>query len=214
MRWELRKMSKLKSKDLFELTVVIVIYLVAYKFSNFYHFTNPTEVPFSSIDQFWSFNPHWIWIYLSSYFAVPIFYLLYFKDHAKKSFIISFLFLSLGSCTFFFFFPTFIPRENFLPADLNPVYKIIFELLHQADEKTNCLPSLHVSTAFLCAWFILKTKRKYFIPFLIYAVLVSISTMTVKQHYFYDVLFGFLASVLSIWPIWIYRKDSISSQTA
>lgn len=60
----------------------------------------------------------------------------------------------------------------------------------------NSFPSLHVTYAFLC-YFVLHEYRPRLAP--LYgglAVLISLSTLTFKQHYISDVAAGFLLAVL------------------
>ena len=73
----------------------------------------------------------------------------------------------------------------------------------------NHAPSLHVAYVFTIAWI---TGRQYgrcmFILLLIWAVIVSISTMLVHEHHFICVLSGFalfVFSMITVYP-WLQRK--------
>ena len=55
----------------------------------------------------------------------------------------------------------------------------------------NCFPSLHVTGAFL-SYFVVKKFKPSLENFLfVLAILISISTLTFKQHYILDVFAGF-----------------------
>ncbi|MAZ50075.1 MAG: hypothetical protein CME65_16045 [Halobacteriovoraceae bacterium] len=191
-----------KIKDILTL---LTFYAVLYKSANYIFIGEATEIKPTFIDRFWSFNPHWIWIYLSSFITVPLSY--YFWFHKKREdFIFSFGLLTFTSFLIFVFYPTYIPRSHYLPDDMSPLYELIFQTLHTADGVTNCLPSLHVSTAFFVAWWSYDIKKIYFPYFLVYAIAVTISTMTVKQHYFYDGLGGFILSLLIVFGWRYFRK--------
>lgn len=192
-----------KTKDIITL---FSFYALLYKSANYIYIGEPTKIPFTEVDQFWSFNPHWVWIYLSSFITLPLAYHLWFFKK-RKDFLMSFGLLTVASFLIFVFFPTYIPRENYLPTDLNLVYQFVFKALHTADGVTNCLPSLHVSTAFFAAWWSYDIKRESFPLFFVYATMVAISTMTVKQHYFYDALAGFVLSLI-IFGGWYLVKIS------
>lgn len=182
------------------------IYMVCYKFTNFIFIGEPHLIPATAIDHFFGFNPHWIWIYLSSFLSVPLCYLLLFYKE-KRRFLSCFIFLTLSSCSIYFIFPTYVPRSSFIPPNFYQPYDFIFRSLHQADGITNCLPSLHVSTAFLCTWLAFKHHPKVAKLLFVYSTLVAISTMTVKQHYFWDVLTGFLMSLIAMAPLIISRRQ-------
>ncbi|MBI2338840.1 MAG: phosphatase PAP2 family protein [Deltaproteobacteria bacterium] len=63
----------------------------------------------------------------------------------------------------------------------------------------NCLPSLHVTYAFL-SYFAIHAYRPRLAPwFLFLAVVISLSTMTFKQHYAADVAAGILTALLMKW---------------
>jgi membrane-associated phospholipid phosphatase len=67
------------------------------------------------------------------------------------------------------------------------------------DAPANCLPSLHVSSCFissLCFW---SESRKKAIALSLWSVVVSISTMTTKQHYFIDVWTAALLTAAAYW---------------
>ncbi len=73
----------------------------------------------------------------------------------------------------------------------------------------NHAPSLHVAYVFTIAWI---TGRQYgrcmFMLLLIWAVIVSISTMLVHEHHFICVLSGFalfVFSMITVYP-WLQRK--------
>ncbi len=60
----------------------------------------------------------------------------------------------------------------------------------------NCFPSLHVTYALLCYFAIRAFRPKYSTIFGIIAVLITLSTMTFKQHYLADVVAGILLACL------------------
>ena len=71
--------------------------------------------------------------------------------------------------------------------------------MHQIDEPWNAWPSLHVLQSLLIVlaiqrWF---PESKWMKPLWIAWALLIISTMTTKQHYFFDVITGLIAGYLS-----------------
>jgi len=129
-----------------------------------------------------------------------------FKKH------LYFMIISFGAALVFCFFvpnaqplrPEVMPRDNFFT-------KIIAEL-YKADTPTNVFPSMHVigSIAGAAACLNCEKLRKLRAVWIIPAVLISLSTVFIKQHSIIDV-FGAIAVCVPLW-IWLYggreRKKS------
>jgi membrane-associated phospholipid phosphatase len=121
-------------------------------------------------------------------------------------------FITIGSACFlaFLILPTTYPRPPLTPHfDL---LNLPLQIVHQLDAPTNCLPSLHVGYAFLSALFVLKQNRLVGNLTIIWAMLVSLSTLTTKQHYVWDVVVGYaLARLIFLFVDRKFRsKDSRS----
>ena len=74
-------------------------------------------------------------------------------------------------------------------------------LCYTLDKPTTCFPSLHVATSVLGALIVHKIDRTLGRPLLVLAVLISASTMLVKQHFFADVVAGLLLSGSVYWAV-------------
>jgi membrane-associated phospholipid phosphatase len=104
----------------------------------------------------------------------------------------------------FVIYPVTFPRHNY------PVLGNSFSdwgltfLRTYMDAPANCLPSLHVSSCFissLCFW---SESRKKAVLLCLWSAVVSISTMTTKQHYFIDVWTAALLTSAAYW-FFFYR---------
>ena len=86
------------------------------------------------------------------------------------------------------------PVEYHLRPDVDPdlgwAYLLV-DFYYWMDKPYNCFPSLHVSNAFLVAFFMQKYRRGLGWILHPMAVLVAISVVMVKQHYIADVAAGF-----------------------
>tara|TARA_B100001971_G_scaffold37960_1_gene32960 strand:- start:1157 stop:1771 length:615 start_codon:yes stop_codon:yes gene_type:complete len=195
-------------KNILEIIPSILIYAVLYLIANKVQLITPTKVPMTYGDELFQFNPHWVLIYFSSYISIPMAYLLLFYQNGRM-FIRSFLSLTFLSFFVFMLFPTIVSRSDFQSVGMNPIYQFLFNILHSADSPTNCIPSLHVSTAFLIFYLSFSYKNKLLIMgTLIYAILVSLSTLYVKQHLLLDVYTGFLAaSVIALLNYYWEKKN-------
>jgi membrane-associated phospholipid phosphatase len=85
--------------------------------------------------------------------------------------------------------PTDLPVDSFSSWGL--------ALCYYVDLPTNCFPSLHVAFSFLGALVVRRADRVFGTILVGLAVLVSVSTMLVKQHYFADVAAGLALAVVA-----------------
>ena len=77
------------------------------------------------------------------------------------------------------------------------VWKPVIDILVSVDAPGNTCPSLHVSTSLYLSW-VLK-DRKYGLGWVIWGVLLSLSTLTLKQHYVWDWVGGFILASTTLW---------------
>lgn len=87
----------------------------------------------------------------------------------------------------FLLYPTALPRpesvgEGFLAGSLGVVYSL--------DPPQNCFPSLHVAWAFVAALTSYRVHRGVGLAALVWAAIISVSTLYTKQHYVVDVIGG------------------------
>ena len=93
---------------------------------------------------------------------------------------------ALSFCVFFFY-PTTLPRPL---VDAEGLTAQAFQFLYSVDTASNCFPSLHVALACLAALGIAEERARLATFAIFWAGLISLSTMTTKQHYFADVVAG------------------------
>jgi membrane-associated phospholipid phosphatase len=132
--------------------------------------------------------------------------ILYFR--LRRESVDRFLFVYLSGAllaySLFPFFPSQPPRIAFAGAD-DPSYngwirQLNLYTLENTTIHSAVFPSAHVSSAFAAAWamFLLIPERKLIgLGLLIYAVVVSISTIYGRYHYAADVVGGFGVSLIA-----------------
>ena len=171
--------------------IICIVYVCCYAFLNNIVFFSPTELFLFNFEKQIPLMPNFIWIYLSVAIMVPMVFFFTKDNFLAKKFIWSFNVLIATSFICFLFFPTIYPRHN---------YPTNSEILHffwvNLDQPVCCFPSLHVGGAILAAvvsWY----QRKFY--YIVWAILIAISTLTLKQHYFIDVMAGSSIAIISFY---------------
>ncbi|MCC6277267.1 MAG: phosphatase PAP2 family protein [Oligoflexia bacterium] len=132
-------------------------------------------------------------IYLTVY-PFPLLAILYVTDPAMiKRMMFTFFGASNVAFVFFVFFPVTIVRPEFEAFRL---IDLPLKFIYVLDQPINCFPSLHVTYAFLTAFFVADARRDLAWRVLVWAIIISISTLTVKQHYAWDVIAGYFLARL------------------
>ena len=99
---------------------------------------------------------------------------------------------------FYAFLPAFYPRAAYTEASLSG---LLVELTRAIDGANNTFPSGHVTFAWLLVFFIGITnfaKKHNWVQFvyIVWACLISISTLVLKQHFIVDVFSGICLAIL------------------
>lgn len=189
-------------------TKVKAKYLFLFGILNFtFYFLIQAFISHNSYDLLTSFDlqipllPSFIWIYSSliPVFIVTMLCLLKPKKvflSALSSFFIASIILS--SC--YVLMPTHYPRDLW-QVDDNTISGQLLEITRTIDSPGNCLPSGHNTFAWLLVLFVCASncvkQHGWLKPaFFIWGVLISVSTLVLKQHYIADVVSGVALALL------------------
>jgi membrane-associated phospholipid phosphatase len=171
-----------------------------YLLTNRWHLFPPTTVQKTWIDTGLPFIPTSVVIY-TSYFMTIISVFVLEDDQAQLDrYCLALLGLNIFCNVIFVFYPTtYDARPPLVASSLNSLSWWIdaqFRFIYFFDSPANCFPSLHVANSFLATlqWFRRYPRRFAF--FLAWTLLICLSTLTTKQHYFYDLLSGLGAALL------------------
>ena len=149
-----------------------------------------------SFDHVIPFVPEFVWIYHT---LLPVIVITMFSFVTKKKVFLSaftaYMIASVMLSAFYISFPSFYPRENF--TDPSSISGFLVELTRTIDGANNTFPSGHVTFAWILAFFINLTQRAkkhtlIRVAYYTWAILISFSTLTLKQHFIVDVLSGVL----------------------
>ena len=144
----------------------------------------PFVIPYVSLRPF---------IYLSA-----VLFLL-FRTRIYRSAAASMILVLVVSYAFYAFLQTFIDRPAIGGDDL---FSRMIRDVYASDQPYNDFPSLHASLSTIFAIHWLRVDRRLGVPIAIWAALIVLSTVFVKQHYVPDVVAGVvLASVASWWSL-------------
>ena len=101
---------------------------------------------------------------------------------------------------FFFLLPTTIIslREEVAAVvpEMSSMWRWQFELTHNADGPYNCFPSLHITNCVVVALVHWRGPWRYWM--LGWVALIAVSTLTTRQHFFYDIPAGIAVAVCGV----------------
>lgn len=152
----------------------------------------------TDVDIIIPFVPEFIWVYHT---LIPVFFITTVLMIEKKNVFFSAMFsvfiASVIMIAFYTFFPVFYPRDGHTEASLSG---LMVELTRTIDGANNTFPSAHVTFSWLLAFFAgmsaYAKKNRWIKPvYLSWALLISISTVTLKQHFIVDVFSGMVLAM-------------------
>jgi membrane-associated phospholipid phosphatase len=188
-----------KAKYVFAWLIItsLVYFSVQAVVSDTYSFLSP-------FDEAIPFLPGFIWIYHT---LIPVIVgTAIFSLRRRRAFfntIVALTFSMAALTCFHLAFPSYYPRQElFLDAD-SSVSLWLVSTTRQFDAACNTFPSGHVTFSWImyfCARLSDNIRRtsKLIYVYLFWAVLISISTLVLKQHYIFDVASGIILAYISM----------------
>lgn len=152
--------------------------------------------------------PEWVVIYVLAFFLWGMGLVMAMREDREKCYKMfsGVMIAELICCAFFICLPSCVVRPEIVVDD---VFSWALSVIYTTDTPTNCFPSMHCMFAYmafrqsLCC----RVGRGTRVFCGVFAVLVFLSTLFVKQHVVVDVFggvfFGELAFLLGRWlPLW------------
>ena len=149
--------------------------------------------PELALDRAVPLQPAWTPVYLSMWLFSLLPVVLVRGVELRRRTILSYITTVITAYIVFLIYPTAAPRPVEVPSDGAIAWSL--RTLYALDPPYNCFPSLHVAYAFLAALSTYRVRRGLGIVALLWAVVIAISTLFIKQHYVADVIAGALLAV-------------------
>jgi len=149
-------------------------------------------VPELALDRAIPLEPAWMPVYISLW-VFSFLPLVVVRGVARRGTILAYITTAIAAYVGFLMFPASAPRPDVVPGD--GVLAWGLRTLYALDPPYNCFPSLHVAYSFLAAQSAYGAHRGFGVMALLWAVLVGISTLFIKQHYVADVVAGALLAL-------------------
>jgi len=167
-----------------------------------------------AIDDLIPFSKGFIFTYVSWFFFLA-WTVLYTGVHDIPSFVRFHRYMILTGGIAFLFFVFYPSAEYMRPETVtgNDPASLLIRLIYAADTPTNILPSGHVLFAFGVALTVLSSSRPklrkgwFRAAVLLQALIISASTMLIKQHSILDVLAA-VPFILLGWALFFRRKKT------
>ena len=146
----------------------------------------------TEIDKLIPFVPQFVWVYHT---IVPILLftaiVLIQRKDVFLSMITALIVAGLTMSVFYVVFPSFYPREPIGDYSLSAA---LVEMTRMVDGPSNTFPSGHVTFSWILVFFVSLSEqaRKFRWAYLLWAVLITTSTLVLKQHFIVDAISGIL----------------------
>lgn len=189
----------------------VFTHVVVYSLAN--HFPGGTvrQLELTAVDRAVPFWPWTVFLYFSDYLLIFVAFQGCRSRISAARFLGTELVIIGFSVLVHWSLPVSFPRELYpLPGDLAVMPRHAMELLRAFDRQTSCLPSLHVAGAIAAALMIRREQPRSFPWLFAWALLVTLSTLTTKQHYLFDVLAG--AAVAALASLLVQRFVPLSTR--
>jgi hypothetical protein len=193
--------SILKRVAMWALSMTVILFFYGIGKLGAYGF-GATVLSVSALDRAIPFVPWTVWLYGTiTWVCLGVWLTLPSRADGARLFVT--IAIAAMTCSMVFvLFPTSFPRELYPLGALDDPSLRELARLRAADSPSNCLPSLHVALA----WGIALTWARSFparpgawVAAIAWALIISVTTITTKQHFVIDVPTGAAVGVFAWW---------------
>jgi membrane-associated phospholipid phosphatase len=187
---------KAATKRMFLIAFLVFIHIFSYNFVGKNNIAcNYAHYFITELDYILPFVPRMVWVYISTYFLILLAGAIIRDEKDLFRLIEAIFYTWILTYPFFYYFPAIYPRPNFEVVDLTTK---MLKYNYQYDLSNNTFPSLHVSLSFVIAFAmqsLIRNKKKGL--WLVWAVLVALSTVLVKKHFVIDIFGGVITAYVA-----------------
>lgn len=183
---------------------IVVIQTVCYMTINHFPLFEPRTLPVTALDRAVPFWPWTLWIYFG-FIIGQIGLALAVRDRALFRHAVIAYGIAMGvTLLVHLFWPTYIERPN--PEPDGTFHTWAYRVMLESDTPNSCFPSAHVCGPVVIFWAYWRDGRWLGGWFLAILPILTLSILTTKQHYVWDLLGGFAMGLLGIlvaqywWP--------------
>lgn len=146
-----------------------------------------------AVDKWFGYHPGWVWIYSGIYYPIIVFTVFSFHDFRQFNYtVISYVILLVIQMSFFVFFPVQTPAGWRQQVAINSLTHRFMAYVQTLDKANNCFPSMHVSVSTLTSLHLAMNYPAIGPWIWLFPVLIALSALFTKQHYFLDLVPGAL----------------------
>jgi membrane-associated phospholipid phosphatase len=186
-----------------KLIISIALFLALgslYKLVNMHNVGSDGTFLRTTIDTAFPFVVGWVWFYYLYFLVVPLSLTLTKSGKEFASALTAFAFVAFSTLVIFTLFPTKMDRPV---AGNDCLSSQMLAFIQSVDEPFNCFPSQHVAYSWLGALIAFRFNPIVGVFFGSAAILISLSTLFVKQHWFWDLPSGIAISALAYWIFFV-----------
>jgi len=149
------------------------------------------------------FIPIFVIPYVGYFFYVIATIIYLWNTMYVNSFFITYIISYLFAGLFWYFIPNGVKRPKIEKKD---IFNRLTKFIYKYDDDTNGFPSAHIFATLICSYFLFLAFPEQLISILAVTILISLSTVFVKQHYVLDILGGILNFGLSLMISGLFGK--------
>lgn len=190
--WRIHSPHVTPSDFLIHLTLSVVLIVGVYQFY-FWCQRNPVAPPRQwrfAVDDLIPYWPGWVWIYSCLYYPVILYTNLIIESSRQFAYMaMSYIVLLLLQMVFFLLFPVVTPADWRERNQRRNGSERFLAFVQRIDDRSNSFPSMHTSVAMLTALHLQPIMGGWAFLF---PLLIGLSCLFTKQHYFVDLPAGAL----------------------
>lgn len=152
------------------------------------------------LDQAMPLWPWTVWVYLSAHLVVLTAFWLTRAPGARTRFAAAFAVAIALSAFVHWAWPVRFPRELFPLQGGGPAVAVLAGL-RAVDHAGSAIPSLHVAMVALAALQLARDRNRWAPAIALWALAVTVSTLTTKQHYAVDAVAGVALAAAVDWAV-------------